>query len=427
MKLKSYEKIREQIYSDRLPNGMPVFVVPKRGYNKSYAFFATDYGSVDRRFKYGGKWLDTPEGVAHFLEHKMFDTEDGNALTSLSANGASPNAFTSSDITAYHFESTEKFEENLEILLSFVSIPWFTPESVQKEQGIIAQEIRMTEDSPDHAVYYGLMKALFRHNPIRDSIAGTVDSIAGITSDTLYDCHRVFYNPSNMALCVTGDVDPERIVSIAARTLPRESGERPRRDYGPDEDKAPAGGGTTSSMEVSRPIFLLGAKADGATSGRDFLRRNLTGSLALGLLAGNSSPLYMRLYEEGLIDSDFSAAFETSAGVAYSMAGGGSREPEAVFAEFKKEADALGADGPDAELFSRVKKAYTGGLLRALNSFDSICYNCVSGYFRGYDAFESADVLESVTADDVREFIRVNLAPDNMAMSTITPKQEAAN
>ncbi|MDR2357270.1 MAG: insulinase family protein [Oscillospiraceae bacterium] len=427
MKLKSYETIREQAYSDRLPNGLPVFVVPKRGYNKSYAFFATDYGSVDRRFKYGGKWLDTPEGVAHFLEHKMFDTKDGNALTSLSANGASPNAFTSSDITAYHFESTEKFEENLEILLGFVSVPWFTPESVRKEQGIIAQEIRMTEDSPDHAVYYGLMRALFRHNPIRDSIAGTVESIAEITADTLYSCHKVFYNPSNMALCVAGDVDPERIVAIAAGVLPGEPGERPGRDYGPDETKAPASRETAAVMEVSQPIFLIGAQADGDRSGRGLLRLELTGSLALALLAGRSSPLYMRLYEAGLIDSDFSAAFESSSGVAYSVAGGSSRDPSAVLEEFKKAAAELGASGPDPELFARVKKALTGSLLRALNSFDRICYNCARGYFRGFDAFESSDILESITADDVSGFARANLSPDDMAISTITPKKEAAN
>jgi predicted Zn-dependent peptidase len=184
MKSKGYDLIREQVYSEKLENGLSIFVIPKRGYNKRFAFFATNYGGADRRYKLAGQWLDTPMGVAHFLEHKMFDTRDGNALTDLSANGASPNAFTSSDITAYHFECTEKFEENLEILLSFVSVPYFTPESVQKEQGIIGQEIRMTEDDPDYAVYYGLMKALYKHNPLRDSVAGTVESIAQITTDT---------------------------------------------------------------------------------------------------------------------------------------------------------------------------------------------------------------------------------------------------
>ncbi|MBQ8975055.1 MAG: insulinase family protein, partial [Oscillospiraceae bacterium] len=202
MRLKSYENIGEQVYTDRLPNGLTVNVISKPGFSKAYAFFATHYGGADRRFKLGGKWIDTPEGVAHYLEHKMFDTKDGNALSMLSSNGASPNAFTSSDITAYHFQCTEKFYDNLRLLLSFVSIPYFTQESVDKERGIIGQEIHMTQDDPNSELYYNLMKCLYRENPIRYSVAGTVESIAEITPQVLYDCHKVFYNPSNMVLCV---------------------------------------------------------------------------------------------------------------------------------------------------------------------------------------------------------------------------------
>jgi len=208
MKLTDHMQINEQVYSGALPNGLSVFVIPKPGFHKKYAFFATDYGGVDRRFKLSDSWIDTPAGVAHFLEHKMFDTEDGNALELLSANGASPNAYTSTDITAYHFECIDKFYENLETLLSFVSVPYFTPDSVEKEKGIIAQEILMIEDDPDYCLYYGLLRSLFKSNPVRDSVAGTVESIVKITSDTLYDCHKTFYAPSNMALCVVGDVDP---------------------------------------------------------------------------------------------------------------------------------------------------------------------------------------------------------------------------
>ena len=178
MKLAEYEKIGEKVYCHTLENKLSIFVLPKKGFSKSYAFFATNYGGCDRRFALGGKWLDTPAGVAHFLEHKMFDTEDGNALMQLSLNGASPNAYTSNGITAYHFECADYFYENLKILLSFVTIPYFTPESVEKEQGIIAQEIRMGEDNPNRAVHQNFMKALYAHNPVRDSIAGTVESIA---------------------------------------------------------------------------------------------------------------------------------------------------------------------------------------------------------------------------------------------------------
>lgn len=422
MKSKSYDLIREQVFSEKLENGLTVFVVLKRGYNKSFAFFAADYGGADRRFKLGGQWLDTPMGVAHFLEHKMFDTKDGNALTNLSANGASPNAFTSSDITAYHFESTEKFEENLEILLSFVSIPYFTPDSVQKEQGIIGQEIKMTEDDPDYAVYYGLMKALFRSNPLRDSVAGTVESISRITADTLYHCHKVFYNPSNMVLVVAGDVDPEKTVAAARRILPKEPGELPRRDYGPAETSVPEALRTEHEMEVSIPIFLLGSKVSPVTDGRGYLEQELTGSLALDILAGHSSPLYLKLYREGLINSGFSAAYEAAAGAAYIMAGGESSDPDAVFEAFKTEAKRLADKGPDPALFDRLKKAMTGRHIRSLNSFDSICHNVARGYFRGYDAFDAPDILKTITPEDVTAFIR-GLPPEQMAISVVKPRR----
>lgn len=425
MKTKGYDLIREQVFSEKLENGLTVFVIHKRGYNKSYAFFATDYGGADRRFKYSGRWIDTPMGVAHFLEHKMFDMADGNALTDLSANGASPNAFTSADMTAYHFECTEKFEENLEILLRFVSVPYFTPESVQKEQGIIGQEIRMTEDEPDYAVYYDLMKALYKYNPLRDSVAGTVESIAQITADTLYSCHSVFYNPSNMVLCVAGDVDPENVVAIARRVLPKERGEVPQRDYGPAETQQPETRKTEKKMEVSIPIFLIGAKATPVGNGREYMHQELVGGLALEILAGHSSPLYLTLYNQGLVNSSFSVAYEAAAGAFYTMAGGESSDPDKVFEAYMAEAKRLSETGIDAGLFNRVMKSTLGRQIRMLNSFDSICYNYARGYFRGYDAYEAVDVLNSITPEDVRKFIKNSLAPDFMVLSVIRPCQTA--
>lgn len=427
MKTKGYDLIGEQVYTEKLENGLSIYVIIKKSFNKSYAFFATDYGGADRRFKYAGKWIDTPMGVAHFLEHKMFDTKDGNALTDLSANGASPNAFTSSDITAYHFESTEKFTENLEILLDFVSVPYFTPESVQKEQGIIGQEIRMTEDDPDHAVYYGLMKALFEHNPIRDSIAGTVESIAEITADTLFNCHKVFYNPSNMVLCVAGDVDPEQIAETARKILPREAGEIPQRDYGPLETLKPVSFLFEDEMEVARPIFTMGSKAAPVNKGEKCLRQELTGTLALEILAGRSSPFYRRLYDLGLINSGFSVAYEYAAGVAYTLAGGESGEPEMVFEMYKDEIDRLISKGPDNAHFQRQKKAMLGRQISALNSFESICVNLARGYFRGYDAFEAPKLLGEITSRDIAEFIKLYMQPENMTLCVVRPKSAIAD
>ena len=421
IKLRNYDTLSEQVYSGKLPNGLPVFVVPKRGFHKYYAFFATDYGGADRRFKLGGKWIDTPAGVAHFLEHKMFDTENGNALTLLSENGASPNAYTSTDITAYHFMCTDMFRQNFETLLSFVSVPYFTPESVEKEQGIIAQEIGMIEDDPDHCLYYGLLRSLFKHNPQRDSVAGTVESIAQISAKTLYDCHKAFYHPSNMALCVAGDIDPKEIFDIAERILPKEPGEVPERDYGEKEAPEPETARFTAEMEISRPIFLAGCKTSPAPRGRESLRAELISAIALDILAGHSSPLYIRLYGEGLVSSDFSASFESAAGTAYSVFGGESNEPERVYDEVKKEIARLSASGPDPALFGRIKKAALGSHIRMLNSFDAICGGIVSGFFRGYDTFEATELLSSMTIDDVTSFYHESLSPHNMAISIITP------
>ena len=208
MKETFYERIGEAVCRQRLANGLEVCVVPKPSYSKKYAFFSTRYGGMDTRFRLDGKWLDTPAGIAHYLEHKMFDTREGNALQELAKNGAEPNAFTANAMTAYYFDSTEHFEENLRILLSFVSIPYFTAESVAKEQGIIGQEIRMIEDNPDWQIYTRMLRALYHNHAARTSIAGTVESISHITADTLYNCHKAFYTPANMILTVVGDVDP---------------------------------------------------------------------------------------------------------------------------------------------------------------------------------------------------------------------------
>jgi len=418
-----YPLIGEKIFSQKLSNGLTVFVVPKHGFQKCCAFFATDYGGADRRFKLAENWIDTPAGVAHFLEHKMFDIEGGeNALTVLSANGASPNAYTSTDITAYHFECTEKFTENLELLLSFVSTPYFTSESVEKEQGIIGQEILMIEDDPDYCLYYGLMMSLFKHSPIRDSVAGTVESIAEITADTLYGCHKVFYNPSNMALCIVGDINPQLVFDIAEKILPKEKGEVPKRDYGAPEELSPNVVRFEKSMEVSLPMFLGGCKSTPPLCGRSRLKLFLVSSLALEVLAGHSSPLFFSLYGQGLVNTDFSASFDAAVGSAYTIFGGETREPQRVFDEVVKEICRLTEKGPDPRFFNRLKKAAVGGYVRSLNSFGSICGAAIEGHFRGFDVFESPEILSSITEDDITTFYRDHLNPANMAIAIITPQ-----
>ncbi len=423
MELRKYENLSEQVWSDTLPNGLALYVIPKKGFFKKVAFFGVNYGGSDRRFKLKGEWHDTPAGVAHFLEHKMFDKKDGNALTALSANGASPNAFTSSGVTAYHFEGTENFEANLRILLHFVSEPYFTDESVSKEQGIIGQEIRMTEDSPQHKVYQNLLKSLYAYNPIRDSIAGTVDSIAQITAQTLYYCHEAFYNPSNMVLCVAGDVDPQLVRSVAEEILPKTKSEVAQRDYGEKEQALPSSKKTDAAMEVSVPLFMAGTKLDSSLRGKDRQRQELLGDFAMNLLLGKSTPLYARLYAEGLINSSFFGGTTFFPDGAAAILGGESRNPDAVCEKVLEEASKIASKGPDEALFTRLKKAALGDEIRALNSLYGMCNRQMTGHFENYDPMDSIKLMEEFTVKDVVDFISNSLAPERFALSVVSPSK----
>ena len=280
----------ENVWATTLPNGLRVRVLCKPDFQRSYAVFATCYGGADRRFRVGDTWTDTPAGVAHYLEHKLFDMPDGSdALLTLSENGADPNAFTSTNMTAYYFSCTDGFEENLRTLLRFVSTPYFTDASVAKEQGIIAQEIRMGEDDPDRAVWRNLMRCLMARDGARDAVAGTVESIAEITPETLYACHRAFYAPSNMVLCAVCQDTPERVAAIAAEILPPERAPVPAADHGEPEDMSPANARMRVELAVSAPQMLLGAKFRPAEKGTARLRQTLTAELALQAAFGEAT------------------------------------------------------------------------------------------------------------------------------------------
>jgi len=422
MKQSFYERIGESVYRETLQNGLQICVVPKSGFAKKYAFFATRYGGMDTRFCLNGNWLDTPAGIAHYLEHKMFDTKEGNALQELAKNGAEPNAFTSNAMTGYYFDSTDHFEENLEILLSFVSVPYFTEESVAKEQGIIGQEIRMIEDNPDWQIYTRMLKALYSQSPARTSIAGTVESISHITAETLYDCHKAFYTPSNMILTVVGDVDPIHVVDLARRILPKEGGAEILRDYG-TEPKEVAEKETSLAMEVSSPQFLVGFKCRSVAEGEDYLRAAVIGDLACDILLGDSSPLYQRLYDQGLINTSFGGAYEMMPGIAYLYAGGDSKDARKVKEEICKEADRLVREGIDQEFYLRIKRAAFGSNLRGLDSFENVAVSLTEGYFHGYDPFRFPQVFESVTVEDVTAFLRDNIREEQAVLSEIVPKE----
>ena len=421
---KEYPRVGETIVHTQLDNGLHIYVDEKRDFRKSYAFFATNYGGMDMRFRLDGAWQETPAGVAHFLEHKMFDTKDGNALQDLAQNGASPNAFTSSAITGYYFESTEKFYDNLKILLSFVSIPYFTQESVDKEQGIIGQEIRMIEDDPDNQVFYAMLEGLYQKHPIRVSIAGTQESISHITADTLYACHKAFYHPANMVLCVAGDVDAQRVCDLAREILPKEGQGPIERDYGPAEQPRAYKACSELRMEVSTPIFQLGFKADPAPAGEERLRRELVAELACEALLGTSSPLYADLYSRGLLNKSFGYGYEDYPACALFCAGGESRDPQAVRDAILEQAGRVAREGLEEDYFQRLKKAAYGNRVRGLNSFEHTCISLAQAHFAGVELLRFPELYDAISREDVVACIRDFFTSERASLAVVRPKGE---
>jgi len=412
----------ETIWHTVLENGLHIYVDSKPEYAKQFAFFATNYGGMNMRFReQGGVWQGTPAGVAHFLEHKMFDTEEGDAMQKMAANGADPNAFTSFDITGYYFESTENFTENLRTLLSFVSVPWFTKESVDKEQGIIGQEIRMVEDNPHSEVFYNMLRGLYANSPIRVNVAGTVESIAEITAETLYKCHKAFYNPGNMVLCVAGSVDPEEVAAIAAEILPKTAEPVIETDWGEEEGPAVVKSLIEKEMAVSAPLFEIGFKGAPAESGKR-LRQVLVGNLVADVLFSASAPLYSKLYESGLINNSFEGGYEDAPGCAYLCVGGESKEPEKVRDLLLTEAARIAREGIDDALWERQKKASYGASVRKLNSMENICIESAQTHFLGEDFMEFPKLYSDIQKEDAEKMIAQWCIPERTTLSIIWPK-----
>lgn len=421
MEWKNYAALGETVYHSVLPNGLHICVLPRETYGKQFALFAVRFGGMDLRY-IGNEacWVKMPAGVAHFLEHKMFDTPDGEALRILAANGAAENAFTSPSMTAYYFESTCGFDENLRTLLSFVSVPYFTEESVSKERGIIGQEIGMSEDEPDTAVYYQLLRCMYAHHPIRVPVLGSVESIGQITPETLYQCHEAFYRPGNMVLCVAGNVDPVAVERIAREVLPNEPSGAMEFDVGESEPVGVVSTYAECKMEVSVPLFEIGFKGDPPEKGR-VLRQRLVAELACDALFGPSAPLYSRLYEEGLINNSFDGLYDFVPGCAYLAVGGESREPAKVYEELLKEASRLVKDGVDGALWERLKRAAYGSMVKRLNSLEDTCIELADAHFDGETYLNFPELFQSIEWADVKTLLEAWCTPERSALSVVWP------
>ena len=407
------------------PSGLTILIYPKEKMRSTYAVFGTRYGSIDKAFKRSDEPEAevTPAGIAHFLEHKLFESEDGDAFTRYAEIGASANAYTSFETTRYLFSCTENAEKALEILLDFVQSPYFTAQTVEKEQGIIGQEIKMYDDDPQWRVLFNLLRALYHNHPIKDDIAGTVESIAAITPEHLYRCYNTFYNLNNMALCVSGNCDVDSVLALCDKMLKKSEPVQVERvlDAEPDSIVRPA---VEERLAVASPIFEFGIKeADG---GRRRSEKDLAVTeVLLDIMASDSSPLFRRLLDASLInEASFSYEYFEGTGYGALLFGGESSDPHAVCAAIREEMRRLKAEGVSEEDVRRSAKSLYGANLAGLNSPEVIANAAMTMEFNGRELFRYIECFSEITAADVNARIQALFNEDKTAVSVIWPLEE---
>ncbi|MCI8553629.1 MAG: insulinase family protein [Clostridiales bacterium] len=427
-----HERTGEVCHRVDHPSGLTIFVCPKPGYRSGYAAFATRYGSIDTFCLNGqGKATPVPEGIAHYLEHKLFESEDGDAFARYAATGASANAYTSFDHTAYLFTCTDQLEDNLEILLDFVRHPYFTEETVQKEQGIIGQEIRMLDDNPGRRCLFNLLRALYTRHPVRVDIGGTVESIAHITPELLYDCYHTYYDLHNMALAVAGDVTVERVLAVADRVL----GTDGSADRGAAvlrtppvpalaEPEAVAQDRIEEAMPVAAPLFYFGYKKaiPEREAGRLQTPAELAGAAVLcELLAGRASPLYARLMAKGLINSSFGADLFDGPGYAAWLFAGESADPDRVCEEIREEIARLRREGVATSDFEAARRAVYGRMVAGLNDVENCADARISDCFNGREPFALIDEMAALGVQWVTERLESDFHDTCSVLSIVRP------
>ena len=353
------------------PSGLTLMLCPMKGFSGAYAFFATRYGSIDNAFAVGdGDYKEVPAGIAHFLEHKLFESEEGDAFALYAKTGASANAYTSFDRTAYLFSCTDKFDQSIEILINLVTKPYFTAQTVAKEQGIIGQEIRMYDDDPEWRVYFNLLGALFHNHPIKVDIAGTVESISEITAETLYNCYNAFYNLNNMVLAVAGNFDIDTVVKACDKLL-QPASDVAVRSKPVDEPKTVATRRVEQKFEVASPLFQIGFKGTPGSYKENILAQ-VAGEIVCDIIVGESTELYRELYEEGLINSVFGSEVMAGPNYLVNIFSGESRDPDAVFERIVAGIDALQMNGIKSEDFERARRAAFGRYIGIYSSVESM-------------------------------------------------------
>lgn len=427
-----FDQLGEELYYEKLENGLDVYILPKKGFSKTFVTFTTKYGSIDRTFVPIGEKepISVPDGIAHFLEHKMFEKEDGDVFQKFSQYGASANAFTSFTRTAYLFSATNHIYESTTTLLDFVQQPYFTEQTVNKEKGIIGQEITMYDDQPDWRALFGSIENLYEKHPVNIDIAGTVESIDGITAEHLYTCYNTFYHPSNMLLFAIGSVEPEQMMAHirenqSQKSFP-EATEIERIEV--DEPLEAYRKSNELRMDIQKKKAYVSFKAkETQLQGREMLKHELAIQLALDLMYGRSSEFYEDMYEKGWIDESYSYDFSLEKGFGFAMVGSDTQEPEKLELAIKEVMNQSANALPfDQEQLDRVKRRKIGFFLRALNSIEFIANQFTRYQFNDMNLFDAVPVIEELTIEDVKEAMQSIQGESQQAVFKVLPMKEEA-
>ena len=414
--------VKEKLYIEKLENGLTVMIIPKTGIKKKYVMWATHYGSIDNEFIVPGEKEITkvPDGVAHYLEHKMFEQKNGtNSLDVLTALGVNANAYTTNDHTAYLFEATDNFYPALDELMDYVQNPYFTDENVEKEKGIIGQEIRMYDDYPDWAVYMNAIKCMYKNNPIRIDIAGTVESIAKIDKEVLYKCYNTFYNPANMVMCFVGDFNPEDLIKEVNKRLIQKPNQGEIKRIQQEEPAEIVEKRIEKEMEVSMPLFVIGIKDIPCKRQEDIVKKHIAIEILLNMLIGKSSKLYKELYEKGLLISEPYLEYEFSQSFAHIAITGISKDPDKILEKIQEEIKNLKNKGIEKEHFERIKNMLYGNNVKEFNNVSDIARMFVSDYFKGINSFEYLENYKQISIEYVTEVLNEVFLKDKTVISII--------
>ncbi|MBS5858225.1 MAG: insulinase family protein [Clostridium sp.] len=426
MQIIENSKVKEKVYIEKLDNGLTVMIIPKPGVQKKYMIWGTNYGSNDNEFIVPGEQEKTtvPNGVAHFLEHKMFEQENGtNSLDVLTALGTEANAYTTNDHTAYLFECTDNFYEAMDELMDYVQHPYFTDENVEKEKGIIGQEIMMYDDYPEWRVYLNAMEAMYHNNPIKIDIVGTIETISKIDKEILYKCYETFYNPSNMAMVICGDFEPEKLIEeVKKRLIDKKSNGKIERIF-KEEPEEIVKEKIEQKLEVSQPLYTIGIKdkIDNVENSNktDIVKKHIAIEILLNIIMGRSSKLYKELYNEGLIYSGASLDYEFSKTYAHILIAGQSTDPEKLYEKFKLRVKELNENGIDENDFERNKKMIYGGYVKEYNDVTDIARMFLADYFKGINSFDYIEEINSINVEYLNQVLKDVFKENKMVLSIV--------